>query len=345
MDEGLLGGLAEGIQSGLSSYKDARKMKMDAEAQAKQAALQQRQMALSEAKDQMEFDPTSNKYQLSEQGRIDKLNKEKLSGLEKNYLPTYDEKGSVTGRTLLPTEPKKLSPLEEAQLRKTNAEIAKLSSETGSGRKGKTLPGGEITTVAEANSIVDQLSNFDKTLQKSDVAGGGLGMSFKRGVGGLIGAATGEDPIANKVNSLEAEQKILSQTVGRYLEGGKLSDSDAERYRKMLPQVSDTAEVRSQKIDVLQNLIAQRQAALAKGYGEAGYDISGISLANVPKREKKKDDSGGKGLIETANASAPLPTVPKLGEVVNGFSYIGGDPANPKSWTKQKSNQPFKAPY
>lgn len=97
MDEGLLGGLAEGIQSGLASYKDARRMKMDAEAQAKQAALQQRQLALSEAKDQMEFDPTAGKYGLSKQGLIEKQNAEYLKGLSSDYDIKRDPTGLITG--------------------------------------------------------------------------------------------------------------------------------------------------------------------------------------------------------------------------------------------------------
>lgn len=82
-------------------------------------------------------------------------------------------------------------------------------------------------------------------------------------------------------NLYEKDRDVAAQTIGTILEGGKLSDRDYPRYRKMLPGPEDTNSQKKEKVDALKQLIAIKRNGEVGGLGDAGYDVSGYSNADT----------------------------------------------------------------
>jgi hypothetical protein len=108
---------------------------------------------------------------------------------------------------------------------------------------------------------------------------------FGKGVGilGSISAATGIGDTATKAASIDADLMTKAQTIGRYLEGGKLAEGDIKRYSKMLPQRGDKPEIVDNKIKTLERLIQQKYNSELSGYKSAGFDTSGMEPKEISK--------------------------------------------------------------
>ncbi len=279
-----LGDLARGLTEGAISYKQqSNKEKKEQDALAQ--ALKEREVAAALA--------------AKNRGEDQEFQREKFE-----YQKSNDEKQREFEKY-------------KAQLSAKNK-----SSEDQLAKKGKILPGGEISAVAEANAITKQLGDLESNLGASKLTGGGLLQGLKRKGYGLLGSVTGSNKEADEIKSLESNQGQTAQIVGKYLEGGKLTDTDIERYKSMLPSVGDTEKVRSGKVASLKKLVSDRQQALAKGYGEAGYDVSGISLADkVPEQAARPQDNAAKAWAE-ANPQDPRAAkiLQKLGGAQNGIA-------------------------
>jgi hypothetical protein len=103
---------------------------------------------------------------------------------------------------------------------------------------------------------------------------------------GAAWAGVGET--GRNASTINAALKQRAQIIGKYLEGGKMTDSDIVRYQQSLPQFGDSPEVAQNKIQGLQRLVAQKQEAEKRALGEAGYDVAGLSGSDMPEMPKTK---------------------------------------------------------
>lgn len=94
----------------------------------------------------------------------------------------------------------------------------------------------------------DTLSDLEQTFSR---LGGGLGIA------GFLGKNV---PIAStEAKRLDAKLSLAAQTLGTFLEGGKLTDADIERYKKdVLPTVSDPPATVTAKLQNLKRLFESR---------------------------------------------------------------------------------------
>lgn len=74
--------------------------------------------------------------------------------------------------------------------------------------------------------------------------------------------------------------KVAAQTIGTYLEGGKLSDANVPMYQNMLPKPGDSKETAQNKRDAIVSAISARQQAEKEALAGAGYNVRGIKDAN-----------------------------------------------------------------
>lgn len=111
---------------------------------------------------------------------------------------------------------------------------------------------------------------------------------------GLISSALGYLQVGERgkrAASLQAELDSRAQLVGKYLEGGKLTDADIARYKASLPLMSDSPEVLQTKVDNLKRLVAKVQASQLDALKGAGYNTTGFNRAEVPPLPDKRKSS------------------------------------------------------
>ena len=99
-------------------------------------------------------------------------------------------------------------------------------------------------------------------------------------MGPVFGRAYATNPWDPNVREFESNMAMTSQVIGKYLEGGKLTDQDIIRYRGMLPQMSDTPEVARRKTSLVRDLLKANQQAYV--HGSTSTIGGGVELPDLP---------------------------------------------------------------
>lgn len=169
-----------------------------------------------------------------------------------------------------------------------------------------------------------QIGAFDSALGTVD----DLASSWN-GKASATGSSLKQYVKGTEANKYGNERKQAAQTIGRVLEGGKLSDQDVGRYEAMLPGPEDSPDqARNKVISLKKKVVAQRNSQI-QGLGSAGYDVSGFQLLpidNIDTIIGKNQGTSGTAI------AAPMP---KQGHVEDGYVFQGGNPSDPKSWKKK----------
>lgn len=76
--------------------------------------------------------------------------------------------------------------------------------------------------------------------------------------------------------TIDDDLRRASQVIGKYMEGGVLRKEDEEKYRRMLPQITDTIEVAKDKLRGVKQLLADKSQQYLNDYESAGFDVSGF---------------------------------------------------------------------
>lgn len=177
------------------------------------------------------------------------------------------------------------------EMRANNAE-AMLRARMAQQSQGKPVPANLASELGGTNASIQALQDVQDLLQQNqDIAGPAAGRMSSLLATGQVGDR------GKRAATYNAQLHSRAQIIGKYLEGGKLTDQDIERYKEQLPQLSDDPEVASGKIENLKRLIAAKQQAELAGLSQAGYNTSAIKGATVPAVTSFK----GKG----AAAAAP----------------------------------------
>lgn len=144
----------------------------------------------------------------------------------------------------------------------------------------KALPATQAEALGDANASTLALNQAMDTFKANqDLAGPWQGRVSEVAAMGEMG------DVGKRAKAFDAQLKINAQTIGKYLEGGKLTDADIDRYRKMLPSLTDSFDVAKQKTDLLNNMLSQKQAAQKEALLQAGYKVGDIRISKptVPK--------------------------------------------------------------
>jgi hypothetical protein len=95
--------------------------------------------------------------------------------------------------------------------------------------------------------------------------------------GPVQGRVENLSPWNTQARTVDAQMRAASQAFGRFMEGGVLRKEDEEKYRKMFPNLSDTPSVARNKLDIVRNLLNQRQSGNVQALSRAGFDTSAFS--------------------------------------------------------------------
>jgi hypothetical protein len=140
----------------------------------------------------------------------------------------------------------------------------------------KRLSPSDIKKFGEGRDMPQLVSNFRNEMKK-----------YKY----LFGPMKGKFGSANAYNAeaqqYEAASKLTAQSVGKYLEGGKLTDADVPKYQAMLPKIDDLPSVAEYKLNQIDKILRERHAADIKALEAQGYDVGGLMFENQNKEPRK----------------------------------------------------------
>lgn len=178
--------------------------------------------------------------------------------------------------------------------------------------------GGDLTD-AQSKALLfgGRMREADAALNALAAAGTQSPSRIKQAVEGLplagpaLGAAANATVATPAQQQVEQAQRDFINAVLRRESGAVIADSEFDNARKQyFPAIGDSPQVIAQKA-------ANRQRAIA------------LMLEEVPQARRGAIDA------TAAPAAAPArPAPPKVGDVVDGYLFNGGDPANPSSWKK-----------
>ena len=147
-------------------------------------------------------------------------------------------------------------------------------------------------------------------------------------VAGFLGST---NPYATESQTIDAEMRRASQTIGRYMEGGVLRKEDEEKYRKMLPQLTDTPAVAKNKLDGVKDLLSGKIKAYLNDYTAAGFDTSSFGEESQGNKkynslmDLKNSDPTGFQQLEPIIKSENLSEEEALRLYEISFNNVGGD--------------------
>lgn len=199
----------------------------------------------------------------------------------------------------------------DADAKKASAEAAKDAKKDANDAakiaQGKMLPPATVLALNEGKTVARMLPDVENAIKQ---------MEGKYGpVTGRIGAANAYDTEAQTFN---ARMRTASQAFGRFMEGGVLRKEDEIKYEKMFPQISDTDEVKKNKLQIVRRMLAEKYEDDRKTLGESGYDVSGFGGLEIPASlfgtETKAMETG-----KTNQAKAPAS---KAGAPASGASAM-----------------------
>lgn len=129
--------------------------------------------------------------------------------------------------------------------------------------------GGKIVTSSDAGDI----GQADSAIMALDDLDAAFAPSGADGLGGKLQAMLPWDSDPKRF-----DDKVLAtaQSVGTFLERGKLAAGDEVKYRKLLPAPGDSVGRAKAKIENVKKLVRDEQQARIRGLGNAGYNVNGF---------------------------------------------------------------------
>ena len=147
---------------------------------------------------------------------------------------------------------------------------------------GERLPASEARVLGDGKTIPELFDTTDAYLDKT------------RNMGGPIkGRLQTLNPYDTEAQTFNAHLKNLNQLAGKFQEGGVLRAEDTEKYKQMLPQLTDTADLRKAKLREARNFLELKYNNYLDSYQKAGYDVSKYEkLGQRAKQDRPKTDGG-----------------------------------------------------
>lgn len=211
-----------------------------------------------------------------EKGRKEKEAKaEKLKASEKERLTTAialskEEREQAASKRL-----------EERQIKELGFKGRELEIKEAEAGKGSKLTSEQTQILSGFTSADKQLEEIEKNITKNQSL-----------MGPFVGRLSGFAGYNTAAKQFDARMKLAAQDIGKALEGGKLTDADIDRYRAMLPNITDTPDVAREKSTIVRELIETKRLATVEALGAGGYNISKIKIPPNKKPLQQKIPAG-----------------------------------------------------
>jgi len=151
--------------------------------------------------------------------------------------------------------------LDEARLSQINA--ATMASFSSAG--GKELNASQVQMFSDAKFLPSMLGDIKDFIDE-----------------GTIGVGSGINIFGAGNKEATTKLDMTAQLIGRFLEGGKLSDEDYKsKYRKFLPSISDASWIAKAKLEAVNKMLGMKYNGYITDYSNTGYDVSGFPPLEV----------------------------------------------------------------
>jgi hypothetical protein len=137
-----------------------------------------------------------------------------------------------------------------------------------------------------------------------------MGLQSVKDMSTALGAGENTFSVWGDNNFTEASKRF-EEAIGRMQSGGAINDEEAARFRGMAPTFRDSPEMQKTKMDNLYKEMSLRVSNL-------GFDPDEVLAKRASVKIPGTDSNG-----------------PKPGDVVDGYKFNGGDPADKNNWSKK----------
>lgn len=134
--------------------------------------------------------------------------------------------------------------------------------------KGKILPASQLTMLADAKLFPEMLNKLEQQITSG-------GATYDP----IMGTLKSLNPYDTTQQKTNAELGRNAQLIGKFMEGGVLRKEDEAKYKKMLPNSSDTKEVALFKLQGVREMLNQKQQEYINTWKEGGYDVSNVTTS------------------------------------------------------------------
>ncbi len=345
---GLIGGGAQGFIKGIEDAENAKRLnraqdlqQMEIESKLKtdqeqrdrmqmEQALQLKQAGLSYDQGSQQFSETPLTQRQQDQNT--------LSGMEKGINTTYDPNTGRPTYSYAQNSPQMIA----AKTKQFNSDIrAQTTMGSLDERRNK-------NAAQAGNDIEKAVAPLKKTQQ-----------NLARAQGMLDGSV----PLSAQNFNLLQQDLIQATAPGGVATEGKMNREMIETYAQKINElktrfgnITDIRQAQPQVVNQMRSLIGEIKGEYDRAMEQQATDAADSYSANTnPKVQatlKNKlqryaphsyQERYGQGLVNSGlvgqqglvQNAPPTQAGPKVGDVENGYQFLGGDPSNPKSWKKQ----------
>lgn len=185
----------------------------------------------------------------------------------------------------------------------------------GSGKGGRGLPEKSSTELSNFDNALRELKTLSQELQSNSTL-----------LGPVMGQIATWNPYDVPSQKIDSFLRRVAQNVGKALEGGVLRKEDEQKYRRMLPKLTDTYEVATYKLRGILDSMQSKRNLYLDALTKSGFDTSRFALADV--------NITADGQVSQVDAEG---LELKKGLVLDGMEFIGdpnkaGAGDDPKNW-------------
>lgn len=140
------------------------------------------------------------------------------------------------------------------------------------------LSASDVVRIGEGRDAQKAMGDIEQTIANAgDISGP------------IEGQLRSWNPYDERAQKIEADLARAAQKVGKYLEGGVLRAEDVPKYKKMLPNITDTPAVQRHKLNTVYQMLKDKQDADLNALQAQGYDTPGLEGGDLRSRGQNGD--------------------------------------------------------
>lgn len=130
----------------------------------------------------------------------------------------------------------------------------------GGGLPTRDLPAAQVSSLGDIDTSINLMANLDAAIAENEDL-----------LGPIKGSLGKVNPYNTDAQAFNSQMTSAAQIVGKAMEEGVLRKEDEEKYKKMLPQITDTPAVAKRKLQIVKDMLEQQRQVKQQTFGEFGF--------------------------------------------------------------------------